>query len=55
MNYDNLAVSKNPGVRPIDHDFRNPSASDFKQDFEESDCSPHPLDIMAMYALYQTD
>ena len=25
-----------------------------KKDFDEPDCSPHPMDIMAIYALYQT-
>lgn len=55
MNYDNIAASKNPGVRPIDHDSRNLSATGSKQDFEELDYSPHPLDLMAIHALCQTD
>ena len=28
---------------------------DVTTNVNEPDCSPHPLDIMAIYALYQTD
>ena len=55
MNYDNIAVSKDPDVRPIDLDPGNPSERDLDQDFKEPDCAPHPLDVMAIYALYQTN
>ena len=35
----------------IPGDIRHPSVSD---DFAEPDCSPHPFDVMAMFALYQS-
>ena len=28
--------------------------SDMRFNVPEPDCAPHPLDIMALYALYQT-
>ena len=47
-NYDFRAVSKVPGVPPVE-------LRDFDESFAEPDCAPHPLDVMAIYALYQTD
>ena len=29
--------------------------SDFDENFKEPDCGPHPLDLVTIYALYQTD
>ena len=55
LNYDNVAVSKVPGVPPIRHDPENTDNSDFDQNYSEPDCAPYPLDLMAVYALYQTD
>ena len=48
MNYDWRAAAKNPRVPPV-------AATDFNRHFEERDCGPHPLDVMAIYALYQTE
>ena len=47
MNYDFVAVSKDPERPPL-------SRADFDGSFSEPDCTPHPLDVMAIYALYQT-
>ncbi len=41
VNYDNMVIPDN-------------SKSGFKSDFTEPDCSPHPFDVMAVFALYQT-
>ena len=48
MNYDHVAVSKDPERPPL-------SRADFDGSFSEPDCTPHPLDVMAIYALYQTN
>ena len=48
MNYDYIAVAKNPSMPPEER-------GDFDPGFRERDCGPHPLDQMAIYALYQTD
>ena len=48
MNYDYIAVAKEPSVPPV-------RRGDFDPRFRERDCGPHPLDLMAIYALYQTD
>ena len=48
MNYDDIAVAENPSMAPEER-------GDFDPDFRERDCGPHPLDQMAIYALYQTD
>ena len=48
MNYDYIAVAENPSMAPEER-------GDFDPDFRERDCGPHPLDLMAIYALYQTD
>lgn len=48
MNYDFRAVSKAPGKPPL-------IVEDFDVKFREPDCTPHPLDVMAIYALYQTN
>ena len=37
------------GVATMDGD-----GSDMRFNVPEPDCAPHPLDIMALYALYQT-
>lgn len=42
MNYDGRAKSAFPGWGVL-----NPG-------HEEPDCSPHPFDVMAIYALYQS-
>ena len=39
MNYDAVGHIRHPSVQP---------------DFAEPDCSPHPFDVMAIYALYET-
>ena len=36
---------------PIYGESMNP---DKESEFSEPDCSPHPFDLMAIYALYQT-
>ena len=48
VNYDDIAVAKIPGRPPE-------ARGDFDPDFREPDCGPYPLDVMAIYALYQTD
>ena len=48
MNYDFIAVRIHPHIPPQHED-------DFDAGFREPDCAPHPLDLMAIYALYQTD
>ncbi len=48
VNYDHIAV-------PIDPQTLSVNREDYDRDFEEFDCAPHPLDLMAIYALYQTD
>ncbi len=42
MNYDSSAKSAFPGWGVLD------------AGHEEPDCSPHPFDVMAIYALYQS-
>ena len=46
VNYDWLAKPMSADIRPMQE-------TDFDGNFVEPDCGPHPLDIMAIYALYQ--
>ena len=41
------ATARHPRVPPV-------SAADSDRHFEERDCGPHALDVMAISALYQT-
>ena len=38
----------------VNYDWVNIYGYDRVQTYYEPDCSPHPFDIMAIYALYQT-
>ena len=48
VNCDDIAVPNDPHTLSVNRE-------DYDQGFREPDCAPHPLDLMAIYALYQTD
>lgn len=48
VNYDYIAVPMDPQSLPLNRE-------DYDPNYWEPDCGPHPLDLMAIYALYQTD
>ncbi len=49
-----LGIREGGGEGELAHHSSRGHDSVMNYDFREPDCSPHPLDIMAIYALYQT-
>ncbi len=57
-----LGIQAAPGTRVMDQDEHHPTIAGSVMSYEsrrnlpdDPDCSPHPMDIMAIYAIYQTD